>query len=139
MSARSGQGPRSLPPPTRAALASPKARRGTAADHGIGALCRCGWPCWLSSLPAVLEVLDLLNLGSEIRREDVAVQAGTQLGGHPRTEKPCSCPVAGGAVSRERTHSFNDAARPFRWHIGLRRIALRTGVMMTIVAIQQVI
>jgi hypothetical protein len=69
----------------------------------------------------------LLNLGSGIRREEAAVQAGTQpdgltiAGARARyagvailaLKKPCSCscPVVGGAVSGERTRSFNDAAR----------------------------
>jgi Trk K+ transport system NAD-binding subunit len=33
----------------------------------------------LAVQPSVLEVLDLLNLGSDIRLEEVAVQAGTHL------------------------------------------------------------
>jgi voltage-gated potassium channel len=54
----------------------------------------------LAVQPSVLEVLDLLNLGSDIRLEEVAVQAGTHLdsltiaearalrrGRHPRAEK----------------------------------------------------
>jgi K+ transport systems, NAD-binding component len=54
----------------------------------------------LAVQPSVLEVLDLLNLGSDIRLEEVAVRAGTHLdsltitearalrrGGHPRIEK----------------------------------------------------
>jgi len=73
----------------------------------------------LAVQPSVLEVLDLLNLGSDIRLEEVAVRAGTHLdsltiaeagaryaGGHPRAEKagkrglgepgPSGAPGAGG-------------------------------------------
>jgi Trk K+ transport system NAD-binding subunit len=35
----------------------------------------------LAVQPSVLEVLDLLNLGSDIRLEEVAVRAGTHLDG----------------------------------------------------------
>jgi hypothetical protein len=58
----------------------------------------------LAVQPSVLEVLDLLNLGSDIRLEEVAVQAGTHLDSLTIAEARASC--AGVALTEQQWMRF---------------------------------
>jgi voltage-gated potassium channel len=58
----------------------------------------------LAVQPSVLEVLDLLNLGSDIRLEEVAVQAGTHLDSLTIAEARARC--AGVALTEQQWMRF---------------------------------